>query len=161
VGQRPYAGRISDVLAADSLSADTRLVLVNGVYFKALWAVPFDKERTRDEPFHLEGGGEVRAPLMHQIKEAAYLQGAGYQAVALPYREADLSLLVLLPDRRDGLNRASRSNDQGVPAGSTHAPGRAFPSAFQDYLGNLRTARCSRGPGDAAAVHAAGRLFWN
>jgi serpin B len=96
-------GRISNLLAPLSPSADTRLVLVNAVYFKALWATPFDKERSRDEPFHLEDGREVRAPLMHQLKKVGYLKGPRYQAVTLPYREADLSLRVVLPDRRDGL----------------------------------------------------------
>jgi serpin B len=96
-------GRISDVLAPGSPDGGTRLVLVNAVYFKGKWRVPFDKDRTRDETFFLENGGEVRVPLMHQSEHVGYRQGPGYQAITLPYQGTDLSLLVLLPDRRDGL----------------------------------------------------------
>lgn len=104
--------RIRDILP--QLAEDTRLVLVNAVYFKALWAAPFDKDRTREEPFFLEGGGDVRAPLMHQVKEMGYLQGPHYQAVTLSYRRAGLSLLVLLPDRRDGLPELETAFSAGM-----------------------------------------------
>ncbi len=40
---------------------------------------------------------------MHQHEEVRYLQAGGYQAVDLVYRGGDLSMLVLLPDRKDGL----------------------------------------------------------
>lgn len=96
-------GRISDLIAPGSLGSDTRLVLANAVYFKALWSLPFDKQLTHDEPFYLDDGREVRTPLMHQIETIGYHQSPGYQAVRLPYRATDLSMLVLLPDRKDGL----------------------------------------------------------
>jgi serpin B len=38
-----------------------------------------------------------------QQRPISYVQARGYQAVELDYRGGDLSLLVLLPDRRDGL----------------------------------------------------------
>ena len=95
--------KIRELIPSGGLDADTRLVLVNAVYFKGMWVLPFRKEATRDEPFHLEGGGRVQAPLMHQQEEVQYLQAGGYQAVDLVYRGGDLSMLVLLPDRKDGL----------------------------------------------------------
>lgn len=93
--------KIHELIPSD-LDADTRLVLVNAIYFKGMWVLLFPKAATRDEPFHLEGGGKVRAPLMHLHEEVRYLQAEGYQAVDLAYR-GDLSMLVLLPDRKDGL----------------------------------------------------------
>ncbi|MDH5270991.1 MAG: hypothetical protein OEY32_13810 [Candidatus Krumholzibacteria bacterium] len=45
----------------------------------------------------------MQAPLMHQHKEVRYTQARGYRAVDLVYRGGDLSMLVLLPDRKDGL----------------------------------------------------------
>ena len=35
--------------------------------------------------------------------EVQYLQAADYQAVDLAYRNCDLSMLVLLPEQKDGL----------------------------------------------------------
>src|SRR5438093_2828623 len=57
----------------------------------------------------LEGGGTVQAPLMHQHEEVRYLQATGYQAVDLAYQGDDLSMLVLLPDRKDGLRDLERT----------------------------------------------------
>jgi len=95
--------KIRALIPPDGLNADTRLVLVNAVYFKGMWMLQFPKSATRDEPFHLEDGRKVRVPLMHQSDEVRYLQTAGCQAVELDYRGGHLSMLVLLPDRKDGL----------------------------------------------------------
>jgi serine protease inhibitor len=95
--------KIRELIPSGGLDADTRLVLVNAVYFKGMWVLQFRKAATRDEPFRLEGGGTVQAPLMHQHQYVQYLEAAGYQAVDLIYRGGDLSMLVLLPDRKDRL----------------------------------------------------------
>jgi serpin B len=96
--------RIRDLIPSGGLDADTRLVLVNAVYFKGMWVLKFQRTDTRDEPFYLEDGGNVRAPLMYQQRDRVrYLRARGYQAVDLIYEGGDLSMLVLLPDRKDGL----------------------------------------------------------
>jgi serpin B len=95
--------KIRELIPSGGLDADTRLVLVNAVYFKGMWVLQFLKAATRDEPFYLEHGGKVQAPLMHQHEEVRYLQADGYQAVDLDYLGGDLSMLVLLPDKKDRL----------------------------------------------------------
>jgi serpin B len=95
--------RIQELIAPGVLSVDTRLVLVNAVYFKGMWLLPFSKMATCDETFFLERGDKVQVPLMHQQEEFRYLKADGYQAVDLKYRGGDLSMLVILPDKKDGL----------------------------------------------------------
>jgi serpin B len=95
--------KIGEVIPSGGVTNETRLVLVNAIYFKGKWERPFRKTATREEPFHVDGGGTVQASLMHQREDVRYLQGEGYQAVDLSYRGGDLSMLVLLPDRQDGL----------------------------------------------------------
>ena len=96
-------GKIRDLIPPDGLSDQTRLVIADAVYFKGAWVEKFPKDLTHDEPFHLEDGTVARTPLMCRKARFPYLQAEGYQAVDLPYRGGKLSMLVLLPDRMDGL----------------------------------------------------------
>src|SRR6266576_5777570 len=45
--------RIQNILPLGSLTDMTRLVLANAIYFKGLWAKPYDKAETSSQPFQL------------------------------------------------------------------------------------------------------------
>src|SRR5438034_11400161 len=47
--------KIRELIPPGGLNAETRLVLVNAVYFKGLWVLQFGRTSTREEPFCLEG----------------------------------------------------------------------------------------------------------
>lgn len=94
--------RIKDIVPGGKPSPDTRLVLANAIYFKAAWQDPFEKEDTKDAPFHA-AGGDVQARLMRRVDHLAYVQDDAVQVLSLPYRGHATSLLVILPRRRDGL----------------------------------------------------------
>ena len=95
--------KIQKLIPPGSLNADTNLLLVNAVYFKGMWLLQFRKAATRDEPFYLEDGGSVKVPLMHQHNRVRYWKARGFQVVDLDYQGGDLSMLVLLPGKKDGL----------------------------------------------------------
>ena len=95
--------KVRGLIPPRGVQADTGLVLANAVQFKGRWAYPFSKTATRDEPFHLESGATVLAPLMYERADVWYAGGDGYHAVDLPYEGRSLSTLVLLPYRSDGL----------------------------------------------------------
>jgi serpin B len=90
--------RIQDCIAPGKITTDTRLVLTNTIYFTAAWRHKFLKDDTVDAPFHLLDGGSVTVPMMHQTMLFDYGEGAGYQAVDLPYQGDEISMLILLPD---------------------------------------------------------------
>ncbi len=90
-------GRIEDLIPQGVLTALTRLVLTNAIYFNAAWAEPFNDELTTDAPFTLLDGQEVSVPMMHQTTQYAYVEGDGYQAVDIPYDGRELSMLIVLP----------------------------------------------------------------
>ena len=94
--------KIPELLARRTLDPDSRLVLVNAIYFKGRWRLEFSPQITRDEAFYLEDGGTVQAPLMRRTDEFRHVQAVGFQAVELDYCGGKLSMLVLLPERRDG-----------------------------------------------------------
>jgi serpin B len=93
------AGKITNLLGRDAVTAATRLVLANAVYLKARWAFPFTATATRDAPFHPgDGADPVQVPTMHRTANLPYRRGDGYQAVLLPYKNLPLSMAIVLPD---------------------------------------------------------------
>ncbi len=91
-------GRIKDLASPDAIDPTTRLVLTNAVYFKASWLSRFDDAETKDGGFTPLGGGETTLPMMRQTTYLNYTEGAGYQAVRLPYKGGAADMLVILPD---------------------------------------------------------------
>jgi serpin B len=99
-------GKIPELLPAGALDALTRLVLVNAVYLKASWQLPFDSLQTFGAEFYAPGGA-VTVPTMHETGSLGYRRGHGYQAIELPYSGGRLVFDILLPDpgRLDELER--------------------------------------------------------
>jgi serpin B len=95
--------KIKDLLQPGIISADTRLVLTNAIYFKGFWASQFKKKATREEVFKTAAGSSVKTPLMHQKARFNYMKGDDFQALELPYQAKDVSMVVFLPDKVDGL----------------------------------------------------------
>jgi serpin B len=90
------ATRIKDLLDPKAVSALTRFVLVNTVYFKGSWANPFMTEYTKDAAFHAPSG-DVTVRMMSGGAEK-YAEGDGYVAVELSYVAPALRMLIVLPD---------------------------------------------------------------
>jgi len=96
-------GKIENLIPQGFITALTRLVLTNAVYFNAAWAKPFEEEATVQGVFHGLDGGETDVPMMNQTERFPYAEGDGYQALELPYDGQELSMLLLLP--REGAFR--------------------------------------------------------
>lgn len=94
--------KIQNILPPGSLNDLTRLVLANAIYFKGIWAKPYDKAATSTQPFHISGSHQTEVPLMHHFDEVRYLENSDFQAVELPYKGGELSMVVLLPRQVDG-----------------------------------------------------------
>jgi serpin B len=90
--------RIKDLIPMGVIDGDTRLVLTNAVYFNAAWKTPFGTN-TADAPFMRANGTTVSVPMMRQEARlsAGVLTGQA-AAVALPYQDERLSMLIVLPD---------------------------------------------------------------
>src|SRR5262249_17877207 len=108
-----------------------RMILVNAIYFKGQWATPFDPKQTKIETFFLLGGGKTKAPLMHVHhgktsyaafnadgsffetprtipiqggdKVKKYPAGDGFLIAELPVKGDKLSMVVIAPQKADGL----------------------------------------------------------
>jgi serpin B len=95
--------RIQNLIPDGALGPLTRLVLVNAIYMKAPWAEKFQASDTKPGLFHVNGGKGVEVSMMHQRKEFAYGKGNGFSALVLPYSGYQLSFLIILPDKVNGL----------------------------------------------------------
>ena len=110
-------GMIPSVLTEDCFNEEAVSYLLNALYFKGTWAVKFNPDNTKDEPFN---GGEA-VPMMHipgsQFtggEEFEYTSNDLYQAVKLPYGNGAYLMTVILPregktiddvlDQMDGKN---------------------------------------------------------
>lgn len=96
--------RITDLLPAGAIVADTRLVLTNAVYFKGAWMTAFDKKATRDEAF-----GAKKVPTMHASQHALYAESSDAQVLELPYKRTSadraVSMVIVLPRDKDGATK--------------------------------------------------------
>ncbi|GBM18217.1 Serpin B4 [Araneus ventricosus] len=75
------------------------------------WKTKFEPEKTRYEFFYnngLESEGR-RVPLMHLTSRFAYASVDNFQALELPYKGENVSMLILLPNERDGLQDLEES----------------------------------------------------
>jgi len=96
-------GKIVDLIPPGVLPTDTRLVVTNAVYFKGTWKYQFAKAGTTEAPFHLSKDQEIKVPTMQQTGGLRYVKVDETQLLELPYAGGQLSMLVLLPTRIDGL----------------------------------------------------------
>lgn len=97
--------KIKDLLPPGSLTADTRLVLTNAIYFKGDWLSKFKEKETKPAPFFAPDGQKT-VNMMHQNGTFQYARDGqdGVQILELPYVGKDLSMIVFLPEKTNGLS---------------------------------------------------------
>jgi serpin B len=101
--ERQTRDKIKELLKPGILDSDTRLVLTNAIYFKGDWDQQFKKELTGKEAFHIPADRAVEVPMMHQTHTFKYADGGAFQILEMPYKGKELSMVVLLPRKVDGL----------------------------------------------------------
>ena len=117
----------------ESAVADQKLVLVNTVYLKAQWAVPFSSALTRPDQFTTGDDRTVAVPFMRDTSRRRYARLDGADAVELAYQGGDLAMWLIVPHEPDGLAGVEASLDAAALAslsrGARH--GRVFLMAPQ------------------------------
>jgi serpin B len=100
--------RIKELIAKGSLNILTRLVLTNAIYFKANWAQEFSDSLTEDQPFNVTLTKQVILPMMFRKGNFRYMETDTFQALDMPYKGRELSMIVFLPKKTDGLGAFER-----------------------------------------------------
>jgi serpin B len=96
--------KIKDLLPSSGVTAGTRLVLVNAIYFKARWTEPFQVSATEDALFT---GAESKATVKMMHRSGQFKLGvakaAKLRTIELPYDGSEYSMVIVLPDDPKGL----------------------------------------------------------
>jgi serpin B len=117
-------GQIPALLQGGDISAKTRLVLVDAVYFKGKWAAAFDASRTAPQPFTLPDGTQASVPTMSGTVNLGTGQATGLSVYELPYQGGALAMDFLLPTKGGSLAslETSLTGDSLTAALSSIAP---------------------------------------
>ncbi len=105
--------RIRDLIEPGVLTEDTRLVLVNAIYFKAEWLSPFDKFHTNNQPFHWSSKDKITVPMMFNTLHFEFyhdnsMNHVNSKVLRMPFKGTDprvskLEMMLVLPDKIDDL----------------------------------------------------------
>ncbi|GFO25926.1 serpin b6 [Plakobranchus ocellatus] len=97
--------KIKDLIAEGVLDSLTRMVIVNAIYFKGNWDVQFDANLTQPLPFKLAPGQTKPVPMMMAKEKYAVCESKDLKcrAIEIPYKNKDLSMVVILPSTDFGL----------------------------------------------------------
>lgn len=91
--------RIEDLLPEDSLTEDTRFILVNAIYFYGTWENTFDEQATSETPFTLLDDTTEEVPMMRQDSRFGLFDKEDDDtiAVSMPYVGEEVSMVAFMP----------------------------------------------------------------
>ncbi|EDW02481.1 serine protease inhibitor 42Dd [Drosophila grimshawi] len=97
--------KIRNLLQPDAVNAETSAVIVNALYFKGLFHKPFSPESTMPDDFYVNKKQLVTVDMMYQEDKFKYVElpDLDARAVALPFEDSDISMLIMLPNKICGL----------------------------------------------------------
>lgn len=101
--------RVKDLFKPGTINANTRMILANAIFFKGRWADEFNPKQTMPMPFVQSDGNKADTPMMFRKGRFSLFTGDGYRVLTVPYQGNDLSMLIALPEKADGLQAVEKS----------------------------------------------------
>jgi len=134
-------GKIEDLLLEEDVDELTRLLIINAVYFKAVWKQSFDENETFSTLFDSPVTGKLNAAFMNMEAKVRVLEDPenGLEILELPYSDPSKSMLIILPNsttndiatRMAGINPSDIRN---LPQLDTIVTIPKFNMKYQTYL---------------------------
>ena len=105
--------KIKNLIKEGMIGRMTKLVLTNAIYFRGIWEKAFDKKATKSLPFYLNEEKSKNVATMYQKGKFRYSQDPkmNLQAIELPYDGQRLSMLILLPEEKEGISQLEKEID--------------------------------------------------
>ena len=102
-------GMIPKILEKHELAPPPAMILMNAVYFKALWTKEFNPKETKVERFTKQDGTIVTHKMMHLKTRAACGENDLCKMLRLPYGNGSYSMFMLLPRKGKTIHDVIRS----------------------------------------------------
>ncbi|XP_078395665.1 leukocyte elastase inhibitor-like [Cetorhinus maximus] len=104
-------GKIQNLLAQGTIDQESKLVLVNAIYFKGNWEKRFDEDDTEERAFRFTKDESKPVKMMHQkgTFNTTYVEEVATNILELPYVQNELSMFILLPDEISGLEKLQKN----------------------------------------------------
>ncbi|VDN41418.1 unnamed protein product [Gongylonema pulchrum] len=101
--------KIRNLVNSKMLTEATKMIIVSAIYFKGSWKKPFPERRTEKKPFYLSENEQTEVDTMHILDHFPYNADENVQILILPYRGEHLSMCLLLPKEKYGLEEFENS----------------------------------------------------
>ncbi len=92
-------GNIEKLIKPSDLVSNTRLVLVNAIWFNAHWKKAFKKEDTRSAEFSNLDESKSSVQMMTRKGKFEYYEDEDNQTIKIPYKGDKLAMIIILPRR--------------------------------------------------------------
>jgi serpin B len=100
--------RIKDLIPVKGLDDQTRLVLVNAIYFLGDWMSPFEQNRTKPAAFHATATDTKDVPTMNQVEHFRFAAVDGVKLLEMPYQGGEVAMTLVLPDAPGGIDAVEK-----------------------------------------------------
>lgn len=91
------AGKMNQLLLESDIDDETKTILVNALYFKSKWHLPFEQYSTKQKNFTTLNGTTIDVQMMYQTETFPYYEDSNVHVIKLAYEGKKYSMLVVLP----------------------------------------------------------------
>ncbi|EQB60107.1 proteinase inhibitor i4 serpin [Vairimorpha apis BRL 01] len=89
------------------LPQNTKLIIVNTIYFKGKWQTQFDNDETIKKDFNCIDE-TVKVDMMHKKDDLFHMENEFFVALKMPYEDPQFSLMIFLPKEGVSINEISK-----------------------------------------------------
>jgi serpin B len=90
-------GKLMEFLPKGMLDESTTMILINAVYFNALWNTQFPSDSIKSQAFYISRNDSVNCMMMNVSLETRYYEDDAFQVMEIPYQNGKASMMVFLP----------------------------------------------------------------
>ena len=93
-------GKIPKII--DNITEETAFILINAIYFKGYWEIPFNKNNTKKRIFENRDNSLIEVDTMYNyFEDIKYYKDDNVQMIALPYisQKLPFKMIIILPNK--------------------------------------------------------------